>query len=189
MWYCGYFTGICRNTRAPFQHRNVHWIQSEWSVACRRTVPFQLMTVPYLPGGGGPLSILSQSRCRCPTCSWRRQATSRYAVPHGSATGCAATTKGALRTSESLQQCSKLTREFLRKNKNVKIMHSSKGSPYLNAMEECWHQRKHVLLISEYYRTFQDMCRAVSLYYRTVRFKLDLRKFASRKYETLRTNF
>ena len=26
--------------------------------------PFQSITVSHLPGGGGPLSILSQSRCR-----------------------------------------------------------------------------------------------------------------------------
>ena len=69
------------------------------------------------------------------------------------------------------------------------MIYLPKGSPYLNAMEECWHQGKRVLLVSEYYKTFQDMHRAVSLYYRTARFKLDLLKFTSRKYVTLRTNF
>ena len=63
------------------------------------------------------------------------------------------------------------------------------SSPYLNAMEEYWRRGKRVLLVSEYYRTFQDMHRAVLLYYRTARFKLDLLKFTSRKYETLCTNF
>ena len=87
------------------------------------------------------------------------------------------------------QHRSKLVREFLRNNKDVKMIYLPKGSPYLNAMEECWHQGKRVLLVSEYYKTFQDMRQAVSLYYRTVRFNLDLIKFASRKYETLCTNF
>ena len=52
-----------------------------------------------------------------------------------------------------------------------------------------WHKGKRVLSVSEYYRTFQDMRRAVSLYYRTVGFNLDLLKFASRKYEALCKNF
>ena len=66
------------------------------------------------------------------------------------------------------------------------MIYLPKGSPYLNAMEKCWYPGKRVLLVS---KTFQDMHRAVSLYYRTVRFKLDLLKFASRKYETFCTNF
>ena len=41
-----------------------------------------------------------------------------------------------------------------------------KGSPYLNAVEECWHQGKRILLVSEYYRTFADMCNAIITYYR-----------------------
>ena len=48
-------------------------------------------------------------------------------------------------------------------------------------MEKRWHQGKHVLLVSKYYRTFLGMYQAVSPYYRTVRFKLDLFKFASKK--------
>ena len=97
--------------------------------------------------------------------------------------------KAVLICDRAPQHRSRHVREFLRKNKNVKIMYFPKGSPYLNAMEECWHQGKRVLLVSEYYKTFQDMRQAVSLYYRTVRFNLDLIKFASRKYETLCTNF
>ncbi len=87
------------------------------------------------------------------------------------------------------QHRSKLAREFLRNNKDVKMIYLPKDSPYPNAMEECWHQGKRVLLVSEYYKTFQDMRRAVSLYYRTVRFNPDLLKFTGRKYETLCTNF
>ena len=35
------------------------------------------------------------------------------------------------------------------------------------------------LLVSEYYRTFADMCNAIITYYRTVRFKLDIVRYAS----------
>ena len=67
----------------------------------------------------------------------------------------------------------KLVRKLLRENKNIKIIYLPKGSPYLNAVEECWHQGKRVLLVSEYYKTFTDMCSAISTYYRTARFTLD----------------
>ena len=87
------------------------------------------------------------------------------------------------------QHRSKLVNEFLRDNKDIRMIYLPKGSPYLNAMEECWHQGKRVLLVSEYYKTFQDMRWAVSLYYRTVRFKLDILKYASRKYVTLCKDF
>ena len=97
--------------------------------------------------------------------------------------------KVAVTADRAPQHRSKLVKEFLRNNKDVKMIYLPKGSPYLNAMEECWHQGKRVLLVSEYYRTFQDMHRAVSLYYRTVRFKLDLLKFTSRKYEMLCKDF
>ena len=82
----------------------------------------------------------------------------RCTVPRGSATGCAVTTKDALNISESPQHCSRLVREFLRKSKILKIVHSPKDPPYLNAVEECWRQGKRRLLVSEYYWTFSDMC-------------------------------
>ena len=86
------------------------------------------------------------------------------------------------------QHRSKLVREFLRNNMDVKMIYLPKGSPYLNAMEECWHQGKRVLFVSEYYKTFQDMHRAVSSY-RPARFKLEILKHASRKYVTSCKNF
>ena len=60
-------------------------------------------------------------------------------------------------------------------------MRFPKDSPYLNAVEECWHQGKRILLVSEYYEMFSNLCRAVSLYYRTRRFNLELLKYANRK--------
>ena len=59
----------------------------------------------------------------------------------------------------------KSVKELLRENKNTRIIHLPKGSPYLNAVEECWHQGKRILLVSEYYKTFVDMCSAISTYY------------------------
>ena len=87
------------------------------------------------------------------------------------------------------QHHSRMVRDLLRKNRNVKIIYLPKGSPYLNAVEECWHQGKRILLVSEYYKTFLDMRQAVSLYYRTVRFKLDLLKFVNRKSPIFCRNF
>ena len=82
----------------------------------------------------------------------------------------------------------KAVKKLLRENKNIKIIYLPKGSPYLNAVEECWRQGKQVLLVSEYYRTFSDLCNAIITYYRTVRFKLDIFKFAHRKATALCTN-
>ena len=59
---------------------------------------------------------------------------------------------------------SKSLRRFLRRNKNIRIMYFPKGPPHLNAVEECWNQGKRMLLVSEYYRTFSDMRRAVPAY-------------------------
>ena len=39
-----------------------------------------------------------------------------------------------------------------------------KGSPYLNAVEECWHRAKQALLVSKYYKTKHDMQHSISEY-------------------------
>ncbi len=74
----------------------------------------------------------------------------------------------------------KLVRKLLRENKNSRIIYLPKGSPYLNAVEECWHRGKRILLVSEYYRTFAYMRNVIIMYYRTTRFKLDIIKYANR---------
>ena len=96
--------------------------------------------------------------------------------------------KVAVVTDRASPHRAKLVKKLLRENKNIRIIYLPKGSPYLNAVEECWRQGKQVLLVSEYYRTFADMCNAVITYYRTVRFKLDILKFAHRKAAPLCTN-
>ena len=96
--------------------------------------------------------------------------------------------KAAVVTDRASPHHAKLVKRLLRKNKNIRIIYSPKGSPNLNAVEECWRLRKQVLLVSEYYRAFTDMRNAVITYYRTVRFKLDILKFAHRKAAPLCTN-
>ena len=96
--------------------------------------------------------------------------------------------KVAVITDRASPHRSRLVRKFLRANRSVRILYFPKGSPHLNAVEECWHQGKQILLVSEYYRTFSDMCRAVSTYYRTARFNLELLKYANRKTELVCRN-
>ena len=82
----------------------------------------------------------------------------------------------------------KLVKKLLRENKNIKIIYLPKGSPFLNPVEECWHQGKRILLVSEYYRRVADMQNAISKYYRTARFHLDLLKYIYRKPHLFCTN-
>ena len=96
--------------------------------------------------------------------------------------------KVAVITNRASPHRSRLVRKFLRANRNVRILYFPKSSPHLNVVEECWHQGKRILLVSEYYRTFSDMCRAVSTYYRTARFNLELLKYANRKTELVCRN-
>ena len=96
--------------------------------------------------------------------------------------------KVAVVTSRASPHRAKSVKKLLRENKNIKIIYLPKVSPYLNSVEECWRRRKQVLLVSEYYRTFADMCNAVITYYRTVGFKLDILKFAHRNAAPLCTN-
>ena len=86
------------------------------------------------------------------------------------------------------QHRSRLVREEIGRLDGVELQFLPPGCPDLNADEEAWRQGKQVLLVSEYYRTFADMCNAVTTYYRTVRFKLDILKFAHRKAAPLCTN-
>ena len=88
--------------------------------------------------------------------------------------------KVAVVTDRASPHRAKLVKKLLRENKNIRIIYLPKGSPYLNVVEECWRQGKRILLVSEYYKTFADMCNAIITYYRTVRFKLDIVRYASR---------
>jgi len=54
------------------------------------------------------------------------------------------------------------------------MVYLPRGSPYPSPVEACWQRGKRDLLVSEYYGTFAAMCAAISEYYRTARFKLDV---------------
>ena len=96
--------------------------------------------------------------------------------------------KVAVITDRASPHRSRLVRKPLRANRNDRILYFLKDSPHLNAVEECWYQGKRILLVSEYYRTFSDMYRAVSAYYRTARFNLELLKHTNRKTELVCRN-
>ena len=79
------------------------------------------------------------------------------------------------------QHRSKKVREYLEENKDaVRIVYLPKGSPEFNAVEECWRQGKHDLLVSKYYSRFTDLKSTISKYYRTMRFNLDIVKYLLR---------
>ena len=78
------------------------------------------------------------------------------------------------------QHRSKEVNEYLQRNvDNVRVEYFPVGSPEFNAVEECWRQGKHNLL-SEHYPSFQSLKQAISNYYRTRRFNLDIKKYLLR---------
>jgi transposase len=57
-----------------------------------------------------------------------------------------------------------------------------KGSPEFSAVEECWRQGKDDLLVSKYYPSFTNLkAAAITDYYRTKRFNLDIAKYLMRE--------
>ena len=62
----------------------------------------------------------------------------------------------------------------------IRIEYLPKGSPEFNAVEECWRQGKHDLLVSKYYPRFTYLKKAIAEYYRTKRFNLDIVKYLLR---------
>jgi len=80
-------------------------------------------------------------------------------------------------------------KEFLAKNSDVKLIWLPKGSPYLNMIEQCWKISKYTLLVSEYYAMFSVMNNAVSQYFRTTKFKLDIVNYLFRNPAKMFTNF
>ena len=83
------------------------------------------------------------------------------------------------------QHCrSKRVRAYLERN-NDDVMtveyYFPKGSPEFSAVEECWKQGKDDLLVSKYYPSFTNLKAAITDYYRTKRFKLDITKYLMRE--------
>jgi transposase len=90
--------------------------------------------------------------------------------------------KVILVTDRARQHLSKKVQEYLKENNDsIRIIYFPKGSPEFNAVEECWRQGKHDLLVSKYYPRFTDLKSSISKYYRTRRFNLDIVKYLLRK--------
>lgn len=76
--------------------------------------------------------------------------------------------------------CSKITKQYLAQHKNaIRLEYLPVASPEFNAVEECWRQGKYNIL-SCYYSTFDSLKDAISSYYKTRRFNLDVIKYLTR---------
>ena len=77
---------------------------------------------------------------------------------------------------------SRKVRTYLEENKDViRVTYFPKGSPELNAVEECWRQGKYDLLVSKYYPRFIDLRKSIAAFYRTRRFNLAISKYLLRR--------
>lgn len=67
----------------------------------------------------------------------------------------------------------KKTKAFVNGRDDIELIYLPKGSPWVNAIEECWHQLRQDIFVSRYYKTFGNMCKAVAKYFRYKAFMLD----------------
>ena len=74
---------------------------------------------------------------------------------------------------------SKKTTRMMREENVVQVFLPT-GSPYLSAVEACWQRAKRHLLVAEHYPTFGRMKEAVSNFFKTTRFGLDIMKYLYR---------
>ncbi len=78
------------------------------------------------------------------------------------------------------QHRSKKVQEYLQRNSdNMKVDYFPVGSPEFNAVEECWRQEKYDIL-SRCYSSLSHIKKAISNYYRTRRFNLDVKRYLLR---------
>ena len=80
------------------------------------------------------------------------------------------------------QHCrSKRVKAYLEKNNDVMtVKYLPRGSSEFSAVEECWRQGKDTLLVSKYYPRFTNLKAAITNYYRTKRFNLNIVKYLMR---------
>jgi transposase len=78
---------------------------------------------------------------------------------------------------------SKRVRAYLERNNDdvMTVEYLPKGSPEFSAVEECWKQGKDDLLVSRYYPRFTNLKAAITDYYRTKRFNLNIVKYLMRE--------
>ena len=83
----------------------------------------------------------------------------------------------------SPQHCrSKKIKAYLKRNGDTMIVeYLPKGSPDLSAVEGCWKQGKDDLLVSKYYPRFTNLKTAITNYYGTKRFSLNIIKYLLRE--------
>jgi len=73
---------------------------------------------------------------------------------------------------------SRKVREYMRKNRStLRVRWFPTASPEFNVIEECWRQAEKDLLASRYYPSFPYLKKTIATYFRTKRFKLDMRRF------------
>jgi len=81
------------------------------------------------------------------------------------------------------QHCrSQRVKAYIERNSDTMIVeYLPKGSPELSAVEQCWRQGKDDLLVSKYYPRFANLKDAITNYYRTKRFNLNILKYLMRE--------
>ena len=78
------------------------------------------------------------------------------------------------------QHRSRMVKEYLQRNlETIRIEYFPVGLPLLNAVEECWRQGK-CNLLPRYCSGFSHLKQAISNFYRTRRFNLDVKKYLFR---------
>lgn len=81
------------------------------------------------------------------------------------------------------QHRSRIVKEYLHRNlETIRAEYFPVGSPEFNAVEECWRQGKYSILSNCHY-SFSHLKKAISQYYRTRRFNLDIKKYLLRSTE------
>ena len=68
-----------------------------------------------------------------------------------------------------------------RSDDNPVIRRLPVASPHMNAAEECWHQAKKAILVGMHHTSFEEMKKSIAVYFRTVRFRLDLYVYLQRR--------
>ncbi|MDN5867347.1 MAG: transposase [Candidatus Nitrosocosmicus sp.] len=78
------------------------------------------------------------------------------------------------------QHRSKMVKKYLQRNmETIKLEYFPVGSPEFNAIKECWRQGK-CNMLSGCYSSLLYLKKAISHYYRTKRFNLDIKKYLFR---------
>ena len=78
------------------------------------------------------------------------------------------------------QHRAKMVTRMARRHPDFYLMFLPVGSPYLNPVEECWHQAKNVILGTRNYDSFDEMCGVMADYFEKTRLDLDFDAYLNR---------